>query len=163
MSAFKNTGKYDAHIHEFEGRATADKTFNNFRPFIINEYAKHNKQGKSTAKSIGFRIANAAITMEQVDKEAIAAEHAAETAWAVAEVANALQQSQEKQMDKLMEILTKVMEKDGSMSQNNQATQATTLATRTGNSGTGITTIQLDHPASTAIWYTNRLKMTVGS
>ena len=72
-STLKNTGEYNAQIHEFGGRATADKTFDDFRPLIINKYAKHNKQGKSTAKSIAYGIANAAITMEQLDKEAIAA------------------------------------------------------------------------------------------
>ena len=40
MSAFKGTSKYDAMIHEFEAKPTALKTFDNFHPFIINDFAK---------------------------------------------------------------------------------------------------------------------------
>ena len=57
MSAFKSTGEYDTQIHEFKAKSVADKAFANFRPFIINKYAKCTKQHKSTTKSVRFGIA----------------------------------------------------------------------------------------------------------
>ena len=59
MSAFKATGKCNAQICKFKAKPTADCTFNNFRPFIVNKYSKCTKQHKATAKSIQFGIANA--------------------------------------------------------------------------------------------------------
>ena len=59
-SAFKVTGKYEVALNNFEAKPMADQTFVNFRMFIINEYSKHNKGNCSTAKSVGFGIANTA-------------------------------------------------------------------------------------------------------
>ena len=58
LATFKGTGEYDDSIREFEARATPDKMLVNFRPYIINEYAKKSKTNRSTAKSVGFGIAN---------------------------------------------------------------------------------------------------------
>ena len=70
MSAFKATGKYYAQIREFEAKATANKTFNWFRPFIVNEFTKRSKQNKIKAKSDGFGIANSAVATNIPDDQA---------------------------------------------------------------------------------------------
>ena len=36
QAAFKATGKYDMALCEFNAKATVDKTFTNFHPFIVN-------------------------------------------------------------------------------------------------------------------------------
>ena len=40
MSVFKATGEYSVQICEFKTKPMAICTFNNFRPFIVNEYSK---------------------------------------------------------------------------------------------------------------------------
>ena len=55
----KSSGKYDAKIYEFEAWPAANKTFTNFQPFLISEFATCNKPAKSTTKSVGFGTANA--------------------------------------------------------------------------------------------------------
>ena len=98
LAAFKGTGEYDDSIHEFEARAAPDKMLANFHPYIINEYAKKSKTNQSTAKSVGFGIANSATT--KVEKEALECkECAAEMVWAVAEVANAIENAQKESME----------------------------------------------------------------
>ena len=76
MSAFKATGKYDAQIREFEAKATTNKTFDRVRPFIVKEFAKRSKQNKTTAKSVGFGIANSTITTDIPDEDTQAVEAA---------------------------------------------------------------------------------------
>ena len=103
MSAFKGTGEYDAQI--------------GFRPFIVNEYAKQTKQNKSTAKSVGFGIANSAVTTDFSNNDM----QAAEAAWAITEVANALQTAQDKQKEHMMEMFKQMMAAmgKGNSNQNN--------------------------------------------
>jgi hypothetical protein len=60
QAAFKATGEYDAQLREFDARPRVDRTFTNFRTFIVSEYAKRAKGTRSTVKSVGFGIANAA-------------------------------------------------------------------------------------------------------
>ena len=105
MSAFKATGEYDAQIGKFEAKATADKTFDNFRLFIVNKYAKRSKQDKSTAKSVGFGIATTAVAADIPNNDI----QAAEAAWAISEVANAIQAAQDKQNDRMMEMFKQMM------------------------------------------------------
>ena len=68
LAVFKGTGKYNDSIHEFEA-AAPDKMLANFHPYIVNEYAKKSKNNQSTAKSVGFGIANSAITKAEKHKE----------------------------------------------------------------------------------------------
>ena len=120
MSAFKSTGKYDAQIHEFEAKPVTDKMLDTFRPLIVNEYAKCTKQHKSTTKSVGFKIANAAISMAAVDAKAQAAEEGTKAAWAITKVANVLQMVQDRQTEKMMETFKQMVE---GMKGNNATTQ----------------------------------------
>ena len=43
QAAFKATGEYDAQLREFDARPMVDRTFPNFRTFIVTEFAKRNK------------------------------------------------------------------------------------------------------------------------
>ena len=105
QASFKETGEYDTQLREFDARPAVDRTFANFRTFIITEYAKRSK-GRSTAKSVGFGIANSALT-----KAPTAEEQAEETAWAIAELANALTSSQKKDFEQLTSMFGQLMQK----------------------------------------------------
>lgn len=105
QASFKATGEYDTQLREFDARPAVDRTFANFRTFIITEYAKRSK-GRSTAKSVGFGIANSALT-----KAPTAEEQAEETAWAIAELANALTSSQKKDFEQLTSMFGQLMQK----------------------------------------------------
>ncbi len=84
LDSFKATGEYEIALGDWDKKPTADKTFANFRPFILKEYAKRSKPNNSTAKSAGFGIANAA---QARAIEELREEHQAEMAWAVSEIA----------------------------------------------------------------------------
>jgi hypothetical protein len=43
QAAFKATEEYDVQLQEFDARPAVDSTFANFHPFIVTEFAKHNK------------------------------------------------------------------------------------------------------------------------
>ncbi|KAL7483889.1 hypothetical protein ACHAW6_009529 [Cyclotella cf. meneghiniana] len=58
LSAFEASGEYDAVIHKWNAKATADKTFSNFCPYIQCKFTKCTKHNKATAKSVGRGIAN---------------------------------------------------------------------------------------------------------
>ena len=98
MSAFILTHEHNTQFHEFEAKPVADMTFAKFWLFIVNEFTKHNKQTKTTAKSVGFGIANSAITAE-------AAKQAAKMAWAIAQFANELENTQNEQLNEMMKLL----------------------------------------------------------
>eukprot|EP00804_Cyclotella_cryptica_P003440 CCRYP_002085-RA/>CCRYP_002085-RA protein AED:0.42 eAED:0.41 QI:0/0/0/1/0/0/2/0/285 len=82
QAAFKATGEYDAQLRKFDVCPVADRTFTNFRTFIVTEYAKQSKRTHSTEKSAGFGIANSATTTTR-----IAEEQAKETAWPISQCA----------------------------------------------------------------------------
>ena len=103
QAAFKPTGEYNTALCEFDTKPTADKTFANFCPFIINEYAKCTK-ARNTAKSVGFHVANVA-------RKATLMEEAAEQSLAYAAIANVLKEGQNEQMEKMMNMLNKVLQK----------------------------------------------------
>ncbi|KAL7477662.1 hypothetical protein ACHAW6_003462 [Cyclotella cf. meneghiniana] len=88
------SAKFKPAMHEWDLKATNIKTFNNFRGFIQNKFAKHHKQNKSTAKSVGHGIGNAA-TDKQVEQQVSYME-------ATAEVAHIMQESQDKQFCKVI-------------------------------------------------------------
>ena len=136
MSAFKIMGKYDAQLREFETKPKADKTFANFRPFIVNKYAKHHKPNKTTVKYVGFSIANA-VTTEKVDTEA----NMANTLWAIAEVNNALHAAQDKQTEKMMQMFQNLVT-------NNATRQFSSACARPSCAQTTIQTVQ-------TLWFTS--------
>lgn len=104
LSAFEALGEYDAAICKWNAKATADKTFANFCPYIQCEFTKRTKHDKATAKSIGFGIAN------QVKEDENVPSNANQAAWALAEVASVMQSASEKKMENLMEMFMKLLE-----------------------------------------------------
>jgi len=75
--------------------------------FIQNKFAKCHKQNKSTAKSVGHGIANAA-TDKQVEQQVSQVEA---TALTIAEVAHIMQESQDKQFTKMLELCKSMADK----------------------------------------------------
>jgi hypothetical protein len=92
----RKSGEYDAFLREFDARPVVDRTFPNFRPGFITEYAKRSKH-KDSARSAGFGIANSAFTQPQEETEAMLA---------LATIAQVLQEGQQKQMQELMAQFT---------------------------------------------------------
>jgi hypothetical protein len=108
LNSFKATGEYEIALGDWDKKPAADKTFTNFRPFILKEYAKHSKPNNSTAKFAGFGIANAA---HACALEELREEQQAETAWAVAEIAKGLQKGNDESMKTLMDMVGKLLSK----------------------------------------------------
>jgi hypothetical protein len=57
-SAFKATGEYKVGLNDLKTDRTVDHTFMNFNTFITNEYSKHVKGNKISAKAVSFGIVN---------------------------------------------------------------------------------------------------------
>jgi len=99
LSTFQSSGEFEPALHEWEAKIKADQTFVNFRVFVQKEFGKHNKQTKTTAKSVGHGIANS-IT----DKEVEQIEQLEAQALFVAELANSMQEQSQKQFKETMEL-----------------------------------------------------------
>ena len=106
-TTFEASAEFEPTMREWSLKAQTTKTFDNFQVFIQNEFAKRHKRNKSTAKSVGHGIANAA-TEKQADQQAIQVEA---TALAIAEVAHIMQESQDKQFNKMLELFKSMAEK----------------------------------------------------
>jgi hypothetical protein len=65
LSTFQASGKFEPALRELETKPKADQTFVNFRGFVQKEFGQHNKQNKTTAKSVRHGIANS-ITDKEV-------------------------------------------------------------------------------------------------
>ena len=100
----RSTGEYDAYLREFEQRPVADRTFANFRPGFVTEFANRNKS-RDTAKGAGFGVANAATEQERIDEENV------QFGLALASVAEVIQEGQSKQFEKMMTMLTTALGK----------------------------------------------------
>ena len=71
----------------------------NFRVFVQKDFGKHNKQNKTTAKSVGHGIANS-IT----DKEVELIEQLKAQALFIAVLVNSMQEQSQKQFKEMMEL-----------------------------------------------------------
>jgi hypothetical protein len=67
LATFQSAGEFESALCEWEVKPTADQTFANFRIFMQKEFGKHHKQNKTTAKLVGYGIANS-ITNNAVDQ-----------------------------------------------------------------------------------------------
>jgi len=99
LSTFQSSGEFEPALREWETKPNADQTFVNFGVFVQKEFGKHNKQNKTTAKSVGHGIANS-IT----DKEVEQIEPFEAQALFVAELANSMQEQSRKQIKEMMEL-----------------------------------------------------------
>lgn len=106
-TTFEASAEFEPAMREWELKASTTKTFSNFRVFIQNEFAKRHKRNKSTAKSVGHGIANSATNKQADDPIA----HVEATALAIAEVAHIMQESQDKQFTKMLELFKSMADK----------------------------------------------------
>jgi hypothetical protein len=96
---FQSADKFEPELSEWEVKPTADKTFANFSIFMQTEFGKHHKQNKTTAKLVGYGIANS-IT----DKEVNQFEKLEAQALMIAKLANSMQEQSQKQFKEMMEM-----------------------------------------------------------
>ena len=99
LAAFQASGEFEPALRDWEAKPKTDQTFVNFRVFIQKEFGKQHKQNKTTAKSVGYGIANS-IT----DKEVEQIEQLEAQALFVAELANSMQEQSQKQFKEMMEL-----------------------------------------------------------
>ena len=101
-AAFQATGEYEVALKAFKLKLIADQMFANFRTFIVAEYSKHFKNDRTKAKSMGFGIANQAITAQQQLSEEEARK--AEMALALNKIVQNVQAASDKKMEALMDF-----------------------------------------------------------
>eukprot|EP00804_Cyclotella_cryptica_P022210 CCRYP_017948-RB/>CCRYP_017948-RB protein AED:0.43 eAED:0.43 QI:0/0/0/1/0/0/2/0/229 len=109
LATFQASGEYEAPLRKWLAKPRVDRTFTNFRVFMQQEYSKHHKQNKSTAVSVGRGIANS-IT----HKPDVQIDHLEAQAILLAEVANSIQETSQKQFKEMMELFTKALASKGS-------------------------------------------------
>jgi hypothetical protein len=99
LATFQSAGKFKSALCEWEVKPTADQTFANFHIFMQKEFGKHHKQNKTTAKSVGYGIANSITdnTVNQIN-------HLEVQALIIAELANSMQEQSQKQFKEMMEM-----------------------------------------------------------
>ncbi len=107
LATFQASGKFEPALRDWEAKPKADQTFVNFRVFIQKEFGKQHKQNKTTAKSVGYGIANS-IT----DKEVEQIEQLEAQALFVAELANSMQEQSQKHFKEMMEVFKATFEKN---------------------------------------------------
>ena len=107
LATFQASGEFEPALRDWEAKPKADQTFVNFRVFIQKEFGKQHKQNKTTAKSVGYGIANS-IT----DKEVEQIEQLEAQALFVAELANSMQEQSQKQFKEMMEVFKATFEKN---------------------------------------------------
>ncbi len=87
LAMFQLSGEFESALREWEVKPTVDQTFANFRVFTQKEFSKHHKQNKTTAKSVGFGIANSV-----TDKDIEQIEQLEAQALMIAELASNMQE-----------------------------------------------------------------------
>ncbi len=107
LATFQASGEFEPALRDWEAKRKADQTFVNFRVFIQKEFGKQHKQNKTTAKSVGYGIANS-IT----DKEVEQIEQLEAQALFVAELANSMQEQSQKHFKEMMEVFKATFEKN---------------------------------------------------
>jgi hypothetical protein len=70
LATFHASGKFESALREWEVKPKVDLKLANFRVFMQKEFGKHHKQNKTTAKSVGFGIANSVTDndVEQIEQ-----------------------------------------------------------------------------------------------
>jgi hypothetical protein len=107
LATFHASGEYEPALRDWDTKPKADQTFANFRVFIQKEFGKLHKQNKTTAKSVGFGIANSV-----TDKEVEKIEQLEAQALMIAELANSMQEQNQKQFKEMMELFKAALDKN---------------------------------------------------
>ncbi len=84
-----------------------DQAFANFRVFMQKEFGKHHKQNKTTAKPVGFGIANSV-----TDKDIEQIEQLEVQALMIAEFANSMQEQSQLQFKEMMDMFKAMLKKN---------------------------------------------------
>ena len=105
LSTFQLSGEFEPALHKWEAKPKPDQKFVNFRVFVQKEFGKHNKQNKTTAKSVGHGIANSII-----DKEVKQIKQLEAQALIVAKLANSAQEQSQKQFKEMMELFKAMLD-----------------------------------------------------
>jgi hypothetical protein len=90
---------FEPALRKWEVKPTADQTFATFCIFMQKEFSKHYKQNKTTAKLVGYGIANS-ITNKKVDQ----IEQLEAQALMIAKHVNSMQEQSQKQFKEMMEM-----------------------------------------------------------
>ena len=72
LKAFKDCGDYDALVRGWEAKPEIDKTWDNLKIMISNEYSKFHHQHTTMAKSTGYGSANALEDYVMITEELVA-------------------------------------------------------------------------------------------
>ena len=99
FATFQASGEFESALREWEVKPKADQTFANFHVFMQKEFGKYHKQNKTTAKLVGFGIANSV-----TDKNIEQLEQLEVHALMIAEFANSMQEQSQKQFKEMMEM-----------------------------------------------------------
>jgi len=101
VSTYQTSGQFDAAMHEWHAKLSANKTFPNFHVYIQMEITKMVKRNRSTAGSMGKGIVNKATEEKLSDAKA--------QAMVIAEVVNVLQAQNAEQMKNMMTMFEKLL------------------------------------------------------
>jgi len=104
LATFQSAGEFESALREWEVKPKADQTFANFRIFMQKEFGKHHKQNKTTAKAVGYGIANT-LTDNSIERM----DHLEAQALMIAELANSMREESQKQFKEMMELFGKSM------------------------------------------------------
>ena len=107
LATFHASGEYEPALRDWEAKPKVDQTFVNFCVFIQKEFGKQHKQNKTTAKLVGFGIANSV-----TDKDVEQIEQLEAQALMIAELANSMQEQNQKQFKEMMELFKATLDKN---------------------------------------------------
>ncbi|KAL7480082.1 hypothetical protein ACHAW6_005786 [Cyclotella cf. meneghiniana] len=101
-AAFQTTSEYKIMLKAFELKPLTTQMVANFHTFIVTKYSRHFKNDHTKAKSVGFGIANQAITTQkQLSKEEM---HKAKMALALNKIVQNVQAASNKKMEAFMDF-----------------------------------------------------------
>eukprot|EP00804_Cyclotella_cryptica_P002902 CCRYP_021007-RA/>CCRYP_021007-RA protein AED:0.15 eAED:0.15 QI:0/0/0/1/1/1/5/0/1206 len=115
---FARDDKYERQLIKLAYQTNRHFDFLSHNPHLRR---RRNKGNRSTAKAVGFGIANATTATKRT-----AEEQAEEMAWAIAEVANALTAAQKKEFEQLTAMFGQLMQKMGTPTPQNAGDSAAT-------------------------------------
>jgi len=107
LGTFHASGEYEPALRDWEAKPKVDQTFVNFRVFIQKEFGKQHKQNITTAKSVGYGIANS-ITEKEIDQ----IEQLEAQALMIADLAHIMKDESQKQFKEMMELFKATLEKN---------------------------------------------------
>ena len=113
---FEESGEFGPVLREWEAKKKSDKTFAKFRVYMQQEFGKHHKHNKTTAKSAGHGIANSV-----TDKQADQLDQIEAQAFVLAELANSInEQISTRQFKEMMELFRKALDSKDAPKPRNQ-------------------------------------------